>query len=923
MPIIFGTVRIAPNLLWYANFKAIAHQQKVGKGGGCFRSSVRVATPDGPRRIAEMRLGDPIYCCHPLTGEMVFGSVVEASIHRLGDTPDRLLDLVCDNGAIVSGVTDNHHMWVPGEASPTEAGSLIGGDPLVMFDGSRTAFSASRNIPSDPDETVHNLTVEPWHNYFAEGVLVHNGGGGKGPVSYTYTADLIWGIGQGSLESVAPYNRVWVGKAISTMAAQGMELVNAWPYLATNYPSQYLTYPGMTNAAAASYNLGTSPDLTNINFEMRGGAPDPLVSITDLQPLHILLEILGNLQYGLALGPYNFSGNPLYDWYHYRDGAGNFVWDIYSAYTICSGLLMSIAYTDQRTAAEILQEIATFTNSEWVWSNGALYPVSRGTVALSGTLADSSVVTYTPPTPVFDLTDDDFLLNAAGSATSSSSSNDPVIVSRKRVSDQMNTVQIEYLDRANQYAPAIAEANDQALSDVYGRRSAGSQQAHLFATTTAANTSAQLLLQKEYVRNTYSFTLDARYVVLDPMDIVTLTDAALGLDHTWARITEMTEQADGTIAFLAEEVPLGGGEPALYSFSSGQGFSPDYSADPGPVNVPIIFAAPTQLTAGALQVWGAVSGASPNWGGCNIWISLDGGSSYAFIGTQIGAARMGVLNTLLPVMADPDVVDTPTVDLTESFGELLSVTQQEADQALTLSIVDAEFFAYETATLTAPNTYQLSYLRRALYGSHQATHVSSPFARLDGEIFKYPYQSSQIGETVYLKFTSFNIFQGGEEALSDVVAYPYVIGSAPDSNRFTLSQAATPDWPGTLSGFLVTWDGILVPDSTVLASGHTNAQLFTQFVPFPVSSPTYQGAVFDIGLSEPVNVTIRPAASAPNGGVPNNATALDHWSVGSDPATFAAFSTGSVTARYFRAQITQDTSVAPSYVTALALNIFN
>jgi hypothetical protein len=922
IPIVFGFTRLAPNLLWYANFQAHAHQQKVGKGGGgCFLGRVTVATPQGPRPIGEMAEGDEIYCRNPLTGEREIGQVVGTSIHRLGDTPNRLVKISYEGDRVLDGITDNHHVWLDPQ-NYSEAGGLTADHLLEMVDGSMARVSGIEDIASDPDDLVHNLVVLPWHNYFADGVLVHNGGGGKGPVSYTYTVDLILGICEGPLSTGAADSPLWVGKTKTTAAAQGMSYIDGvWPYLATKYPSQALGYNSVTLLVGASYNLGNNTQLPNFNVEV-GFTSLGEIANGDEFPHLIALELLGNFQYGLDLGYYGDSSSVVGSWYFYRDGSGSFVWDTYYNYIVASGLFMSVAYTNQVPAAQMLQEIATFTNSEWVWSNGKLFPVPRGTVSLSATFPDPSLdVTYTPPTPVFDLTDDDFLLNVSGSTTSTS--NDPIIVSRKRVSDQNNVVTLEWLDRSNEYAPAIAEASDQALIDVYGRRTTGTQQAHLFATASCANNSVQLLLQKEYVRNTYSFTLDARYVVLDPMDIVTLTDAALRLDHAWARITEMTEQTDGTIAFLAEEVPEGGGQPALYSFATGQGFSPNYGADPGMVNTPIIFAAPTQLTGGDLEVWGAVSGASANWGGANIWISLDGGSSYTFIGTQTGSARMGVLNTLLPVMADPDITDTPTVDLTESFGELFSVSQPEADQALTLSIVDGELFAYETATLTAPYTYQLSYLRRALYGTIQATHVSAPFARLDNQIFKYPYKSSQIGQTVFLKFTSFNIYQEAEQSLADVVAYPYVIGTAPDSNRFTLAQASSPDWPGTLSGFLKTWDGILVPDSTLGANAHTNAQLFTQFVPFPVSSPTYQGPAFDIGISEPVNVTIRPAASAPNGGVAVNATALDHWSTGSDPNTFAAFSTGSITGRYFRAQITQDTSVAPSYVTALALNIFN
>lgn len=1036
IPDIYGTTRIAPNLIWYANFVGHPHQQKTGKGGSCFRGSVRVATPDGPRRIAEMQEGDSIYCRHPETGAVEIGQVTAVSIHRLGDTPDHLLELTGADGVVLSGVTSNHHIWLDG-GGYCEAGDLAPGDPLTHFDGTRTALVESRMIESDPDEAVHNLTVEPHHNYFASGVLVHNGGGGKGSATYTYTADLIFALGEGPLnvlDAVTPaVGRIWLDKALTTLAAQGMTLVRGligpvfqpiWPYLAAHYPSQAVPYAGIAYVGASPLNLGSDANLPNYNFEVStaisyqiwssgsdtfytpkiaSDTPPPYVppiNNLDVSPDYVIYDILTSQQYGAGFdgnfpivtqiaptlhlignleratqtivladvsfapteavgswfhvpfltasgciahsdisvvqddgtiftragatpGPGQYGVIINFDTFFYTFNAADIGKTLVLTFVVKLGFLdyfwfcyynklwISPAYTEQRAVSEILQEIATNTYAEFVWSCGLLQLRPRVLYSSDGTLRTVA--------PLFDLTDDDFLPNQNSQGTGTA--NDPVQMARSRVSDQINEIQLEYLDRGNAYAPAVAVATDSALMDAFGRRASGATQAHLFCDAQAANNSAWLQLQKQYIRTNYYFTTDVRYVVLDPMDIVTLTDTALGLNRTPVRVIEMTENLDGSINFTAEECPLGLAETqASYSLNQGQGYTLDTNADPGPVNAPIIFAAPTQLTGGTLQIWAAISGASANWGGADIWVSTDGGSSYNFVGRQQGPARMGTLNTLLPVMTDPDLVDTPTVDLTESFGDLVSVTQSEADQLLTVSIVDDEFLAYETATLIAPNTYQLGYLRRALYGSSQSTHVSAPFARLDDSIFAFPYQASQIGQVVYIKFTSFNIFQAGEQNLADVVAYPYVVGSAPDTTHFTDTQSGAPDWPGTLSGFLKTWDGMLVPDSTVLASGHTNAQLFTQFVPFPVASPSYQSPPFDLGTPQRVNVNIRPAAAAP-GGAATVATSLDSWSTGSDPATFTAFATGSVSARFFRAQIVEDTTV-PAYITALALNVF-
>src|SRR5262249_20022765 len=148
--------------------------------------------------------------------------------------------------------------------------------------------------------------------------------------------------------------------------------------------------------------------------------------------------------------------------------------------------------------------------------------------------------------------------------------------------------------------------------------------------------------------------------------------------------------------------------------------------------------------------------------------------------TRIGEihtpARLGVLTAPIGAAADPDTVTLLTVDLSESPGAtLLSGTQADADAHRTLIYVDGELMAYETAALTGPGHYALSYLRRGLYGTAIAAHAAgSAFARLDGTEFAYDLPAAYVGQTLYLKFTSFNIYGAAEEDLSTVAAYTYV-----------------------------------------------------------------------------------------------------------------------------------------------------
>jgi hypothetical protein len=304
-------------------------------------------------------------------------------------------------------------------------------------------------------------------------------------------------------------------------------------------------------------------------------------------------------------------------------------------------------------------------------------------------------------------------------------------------------------------------------------------QLHSICNQDTAQLVANLILQRAlYIRNTYEFYVSWKYCLLEPMDIVTLTDANLGLNKTPVRIVEVQEDKDGLLYFKAEEFPVGTATAALYPSQSGSGTALNYNIAPGNANVPVIFEPPDALTTAGLEVWIGASGSGSNWGGCDVWVSFDN-TTYQRVGTIHGSARQGVLSAVLPSGSDPDTTDTLSVDLTMSGGTLASGTQNDADNLRTLCYVDGELVAYETATLTATSKYNLTYLRRGAYGTAIASHaVNSPFLRVDQAIAKYAFQESQIGSTIYVKLASFNVYGGGAQALSDVSPTQYRIAGS-------------------------------------------------------------------------------------------------------------------------------------------------
>src|SRR6516225_3436015 len=442
----------------------------------------------------------------------------------------------------------------------------------------------------------------------------------------------------------------------------------------------------------------------------------------------------------------------------------------------------------------------------------------------AGGIGVATTNTFTPnTTPIYSLGEDDYIvqqssvgiklgatpggpaLRSGATPITGGFTGDPLHIQRSTPADANNMIEVECLARQNNYNTAIAEASDQGSIDLYGVRRDTSTKARLITDPLyVGGVVAQLLLQRQLLyRNTYTFQLGWKYILLEPMDLVQITDSRLGANALTVRITAVEEDDEGMLSVTAEDffgpyspsvlypstnfLPLaspsilgvGGGTaaPAVRQASGGAvgGFVPNWSAPPGNVNTPLIFEPPAALLSGDLEIWIALSG-GPNWGGAQVWISSDG-SSYAFAGTVSSPAVQGFLAaTIGNSGGSPDTTDTCSVDLTESRSQLFSVSATDAANLVTLCYVGGELFSYQSASLTSAYHYNLSTLYRGAYGTTAASHpVATQFARIDQSIGRFPYPGTLIGQTIYLKFLSTNIVGGGAQSLASVPAYTYTV----------------------------------------------------------------------------------------------------------------------------------------------------
>ena len=610
--------------------------------------------------------------------------------------------------------------------------------------------------------------------------------GGKGGgvttsnTTYTYSAAVIMALCEGPINLVG---KVWVDKdtylswadpSLNFTVFAGGYPQTPWAFMtsytpttgdsggATGTGSRALGYQGICYAACATYNLGASASLGNHSFEVFGvsnGLPN-YVSGYDVNIVDVIGDILANVNYGLGG---SIQVNSLTQ---------------AATYAKANGILVSAHIDTQKPAAEWLKKFAQIANCALVWSGGKLSVIPYGDTSVTGNGA-----TYTPQiTPQYNLTDDDFQPNSGG---------DPVQVTRKRQADAFNSLKIEYKNRNSNYNIETAEVTDQSNVEIFGQRSMQPVSMREICVPSIAKLVAQTILQRElYVRNVYTFVLTWKYCLLEPMDVVQISDDNLGLVQTPVRILSIEENYDGLLTVTAEEMPVGISQPVQYPNASGSSYQPNFNVAAPAAATPFIFAPPNDLlTTNVYEIWMAATGSAAGWGGCNVWLSSDN-VTYAQVGVMYGASRKGTLTSILASHVDPDTVDTLAVDISPSFGQLLSGTTADADAYHTLCYVDGELISYATATLTSAYHYNLTYLRRGAYNTVIGAHaIGSNFARLDDAIFKLPVTVDQIGKTVWIKLQSFNNYQGGLQGLAAVSATSFTLPSPPPPNTPTGGSA--------------------------------------------------------------------------------------------------------------------------------------
>lgn len=556
--------------------------------------------------------------------------------------------------------------------------------------------------------------------------------------------------------------------------------------------SQGLGYGGTTYIISDRASLGDSNTMKNYSFECNG-----LLGAGKINPALILQDLLANTSYGMG-------GTVTLVTATGQDGVAASSYERWCA-AAGAGFLLAPAFEEQKPFTEHLRWILDASNSECVWSEGKLkiFP-----------LGDTTQGTYTPAyysggsiQPLFALTKDDLVVMDEEDEAR-------ITVTRTSLADTYNSVPVEYLDSEaaanNAYNVSSVEDVDQADFAATGSVRKGSVIAlHCIVDGATAQKVSRFRAQRSlYHRNTYRFTVGWRYSLLEPGDFVSLTDPDMGLTAQLVRITTIDEDEDFNLVITAEEWKIGVASPPIYAVQTPQGSGPDLMVDPLNAATPVVLVPPLCATRGRPELWIGTSGRSKEWGGSQVLLSWDGGATYELAG-EVGPATYGVLTASMAAGAPLDTAHTLSVDLGISSGALVSIPDADRDAMVRPLLVANEVIAFSTAALSSGFTYNITNLRRGCWGTVSAAHAAGErMLEIDENVLRVPLDNTRLGRTVCIKLVSFNLARHVYQDPGVAPVFTYTVPATVE----TLHVAPLPFFEG-FDGFNLN-DWQVLPDNT-------------------------------------------------------------------------------------------------------------
>lgn len=256
----------------------------------------------------------------------------------------------------------------------------------------------------------------------------------------------------------------------------------------------------------------------------------------------------------------------------------------------------------------------------------------------------------------------------------------------------------------------------------------------------AKDATDRLLIGSHLERTQYFFKTSYEHIDLEPGDVIAIPGAQV-------RIMQIEETEVGILEFICTDagvvgapVPIVvGGITIGYTASTYVGTGLNAQTPAAVLNTaPVIgysdslFIDPPVFNSSDTEprIYAMVHGfGEPGWPGAQVFWSKDNGGSYVAVGSSSTEATFGMVTSPIsgPIRGHHIWDDTTTITVVLKTGALVTRTDSAVLGGENMCMIGREVISFGVATLTAPNTYQLSHLLRGRRGSEWAcnAHVAN------------------------------------------------------------------------------------------------------------------------------------------------------------------------------------------------------
>jgi hypothetical protein len=664
-------------------------------------------------------------------------------------------------------------------------------DKIASFQATTCDFGTPLAICYGTSKRGPNLIN--WQDFTAREIVTRTKTGKNSSstsINYQYYTYLELALCEGTIAGI---RRVWIGDQVySSLGSSGVGFPlslnpgnnpNPTAYMQSHHPSIAVGYRNMAYLYGFVFLGENAASVPSYQFEIQGLLRSTGDG-TDANPADVIIDLLSRIGYAAYVDTDSFEN--------------------YRRYCAGADLLISTpsdAFTNQKKCQEVIKEILTITNAYMFWSVDRFKVVPRD---------DRARGSWTPDTVVrYRLTPNEMAVQDNGSC---------ILYERKDSSEVFNRFGVSFTNRANNYEveTVFYEDTDDILTS--GLRTSSDFSAHWLHTTSRAVTVAEMQARINRTENVrYKFKLSWEFGLLEPGDLVMLTDPVIGLNNQLAMIESIDEDSQGLLSVTAirRDASASG---LSYQIDDPEYNIISYNAEPGDVETPLMITPPADLvtSASGVELWIGLHGQTAAWGGCNVYASTKDGA-YEIYGRFNKSSNFGY--TLTAVAAYEHTVDVHFSNV--GTVEILEGSAADAENCLTDIWINGECMAYTGAELIGSNSYRLTGLIRGKYGTAILSHnIGEGFAMLDGSLFVVSLTKNLLGKMLYFKFTSANVFGNNLQELNDVDYYNHRVHLYDIPNVTNLTAVVTRNAD--------TWDIALrwtAPDWTDYSSGRVSYKL--------------------------------------------------------------------------------------------------